>query len=200
MLLWPVPLTYAKRGRRWLRTSPRRRLLYVARLEAHKNHLRLLDACETLWRQGLNFRLRLIGCLAYPDTAWKILGRVRALQRAGFAVQWQAHVPEDELHAAYRDCTATAFPSLSEGFGLPILESLWHGRPVVCGNNGALGEVAAGGGCEMVDTRETASITAGLRRLLSDEAHYRTLYTASQNRRFRTWSDYWAEVSDFLQS
>jgi len=45
----------------------------------------------------------------------------------------------------------TVYPSLMEGFGIPILESLWHGKPCVCGGNGALGEVARGGGCLIVD-------------------------------------------------
>jgi glycosyltransferase involved in cell wall biosynthesis len=193
---WPVPFTGPRPA-----STPNfaaRQLLYVARLEPHKNHLRLLDACELLWREGLSFSLRLIGCMAYPDTAWKILRRVRALRRAGRAIQWQAHVDEPELHAAYRDCSATVFPSLIEGFGLPIIESLWHGRPVVCGNNGALGELTRAGGCETVDTSDPAGIAAGLRLLLTDESRYHDLFAQTQARPFRTWPDYWSEVAPFL--
>jgi glycosyltransferase involved in cell wall biosynthesis len=173
--------------------------LYVARLEAHKNHLRLLDACEKLWRDGLSFELRLIGCMAYPDTAWRIWRRVRSLQKAGRPVWWEAQVSEDELHAAYAESSFTVFPSLLEGFGLPILESLWHGRPVVCGDNGALGEVAAGGGCEIVETQSGESMARGLRLLLTDERRYHDLHAEIQRRKFRTWDDYGKELGSVLQ-
>jgi glycosyltransferase involved in cell wall biosynthesis len=136
--------------------------------------------------------------MAYPDTAWKILRRVRALRRAGRAIRWQAHVDEAELQDAYRACSATVFPSLLEGFGLPIIESLWHGRPVVCGNNGAIGEVAGGGGCEIVDASEANSLAAGLRKVLTDEPRYSALFAETQTRRFRTWTDYWLEATPFI--
>lgn len=192
---WPVPFI----GDRPATTSnfSARKILYVARLEPHKNHLRLLAACETLWREGLSFELELIGCLAYPDTAWGIWRRIRALRQAGRAVHWRAHVEEGELHAAYRECSFTVFPSLMEGFGLPIIESLWHGRPVVCGRNGALGEIAAGGGCEGVDPSDEVSLAAGLRRLLTGEARYEALYAEAMARPFRTWTDYWNEITGF---
>lgn len=196
-LHWPVPFVGARPA-----TEPdpaSRTVLYVARLEEHKNHMCLLAACSLLWEQGVQFELRLIGCFSYPDTALQITRRVRQLQQAGRAIRWEAHVGETELHQAYRDSMFTVYPSLMEGFGLPILESLWHGRPVVCGGNGALGEVAAGGGCELVDNTSKAGIAEGLRRLLDDPAHYRALCLESQRRRFRHWDDYWAELLPMIQ-
>jgi glycosyltransferase involved in cell wall biosynthesis len=168
-------------------------------LEPHKNHLRLLDACEKLWRDGFSFELRLIGCMAYPDTAWRIWRRIRSLKKAGRSVQWQAHVSEAELSSAYRECSFTVFPSLLEGFGLPIIESLWHGRPVVCGNNGALGEIAAGGGCEIVEPQSEESLGRGLRLLLTNERRYHDLCAEIQRRKFRTWKDYGQELGNVLQ-
>jgi len=196
VILWPVP--FHGRPPASQPNFSAKSLLYIARLEPHKNHLRLLDACEKLWREGLSFELRLIGCLAYPGTARLILRRVRALQAAGRPVRWQAHVPESELHAAYAECSFTVFPSLLEGFGLPIIESLWHGRPVVCGANGALGEVAAGGGCEAVDTHSVESLADGMRLLLTNEKRYQQLCTEIEARPLRTWDDYWKEVCGWL--
>jgi glycosyltransferase involved in cell wall biosynthesis len=195
---WPVPFL----GARPASTSnfSARRILYVARLEPHKNHLRLLEGCAMLWREGLRFELELIGCLAYPDAAWKITRRVRALRGAGFPIRWRAHVTEAELHAAYQACSLTAFPSLIEGFGLPIVESLWHRRPVVCGTNGALGELANSGGCESVSTENISSIASGLRRLLTDENRYDILYREAQVRPFCTWTDYWNEIAGFIRA
>jgi glycosyltransferase involved in cell wall biosynthesis len=197
VLPWPVPFTDSRPE-----SGPNfsaKRLLYVARLEAHKNHVRLLAACEKLWRDGFSFELRLIGCMAYPDTAWRIWRRVRSLQKAGRPVRWQAHVSEAELRVAYAECSFTVFPSLLEGFGLPMIESLWHGRPVVCGNKGALGEVAAGGGCEIIEPQSEESLARGLRLLLTDEPRYHALCAEIERRRFRTWEDYRKELGAVLQ-
>jgi glycosyltransferase involved in cell wall biosynthesis len=196
VLPWPVPFNDSRPE-----SQPHfsaRRVLYVARLEAHKNHLCLLDACEKLWREGLRFELQLIGCLAYPDTAWHIWRRMRSLRRAGRPIDWRASVSEGELHQAYAESSFTAFPSVLEGFGLPIIESLWHGRPVVCGGNGALGETAAGGGCEMVETQSVESLADGLRQLLTSESRYSELCGEALTRKFRTWEDYRKDLEILL--
>ena len=79
MVPWPVP--FAGPRPEIFPNFAARELLYVARLEPHKNHLRLLDACEKLWREGLDFSLRLIGCKAYPDHAWRVRARLQGSAR-----------------------------------------------------------------------------------------------------------------------
>ena len=194
---WPVPFEGARP--QLFPNFHAREVLYVARIEAHKNHLRLLEACEKLWYQGINFRLRLIGCKAYPDTAWHVGRRIRKLSRKGRRIEWEQHVTDAALHSAYRQSSFTAFPSLREGFGLPIIESLWHGRPVVCGGNGALGEIAKPGGCAIADTENIDSLAAEIGRLLTDQAHYEKLYLQAQFRRYRGWADYWRELQETVR-
>jgi glycosyltransferase involved in cell wall biosynthesis len=186
---WPVPFP----GPRPMifPNFPARNLLYVARIEPHKNHLRLLQACEKLWWQGLHFNLRLIGCKAYPGHALGVGARVRWLRAKGRHVTWDQHVSEDQLHAAYRDSSFTVFPSLQEGFGLPIIESLWHGRPVICSDEGAIGEIAAGGGCAPIDPLSVDSLAEEIRRLLTDQAHYEKLYLQAEFRSYQDWAGYW---------
>jgi glycosyltransferase involved in cell wall biosynthesis len=189
---WPVPFD----GERpeLFPNFHARELLYVARIEEHKNHLRLLDACENLWREGLDFSLHLIGCKAYPDTAWRVASRLRWLRGRRRRVVWEQHVSDAALHSAYRQCSFTVFPSLREGFGLPIIESLWHGRPVVCGGNGALGEIAAPGGCAIANMESVENLTTEIRRMLIDQPHYELLYLQAQFRRYRGWADYWRDL------
>jgi len=86
-----------------------------------------------------------------------------------------------------------------EGFGLPILESLWHGKPCVCGGNGALGEVARGGGCLIVDQTSEDAIAAGIQKLLRDQATYARLCVEARARKFRSWSDYIEKLLKHLQ-
>jgi glycosyltransferase involved in cell wall biosynthesis len=194
---WPVP--FAGERPEIFPNFHVRNLLYVARVEPHKNHLRLLEACEKLWREGLDFSLRLIGCKAYPDTAWKVGHRIRRLRRKKRRIRWDTHVSEAALHEAYRESSFTVFPSLLEGFGLPIAESLWHGRPVMCGNNGALGEVSQGGGCAIADTESVDSMATEIRRLLTDESHYEILYLQAQFRAFRDWPVYWNDLENAVK-
>src|SRR5258708_12243480 len=82
-----------------------------------------------------------------------------------------------------------------EGFGIPILESLWHGKPCVCGGNGALGEVARGGGCLIVDQTSTAPLSEGIKTLLSDRQLYSRLSNEARPRKFRSSS---ASSNNFL--
>ena len=114
-------------------------VLYVSTFVPRKNHLGLLQAAEQLWESDLGFELKLVGAWAGN---FSVLSKIRALRAKGRPLVWLKHVDDKILHALYRECAFTVYPSLMEGFGLPIAESLWHGKPCVCGDNGALGEVA----------------------------------------------------------
>jgi glycosyltransferase involved in cell wall biosynthesis len=196
VLIWPVPFDEKRPG-----TQPNfgaQRVVYVSRLKLRKNHLVLLDACDQLWKQGESFALDLIGVAdAWKDTR-RILSRVRELAGQGRAIRWLRHISDAELTEAYRSCAFTVFPSRLEGFGLPIVESLWHGRPVICGANGAIGEVAAGGGCLLVDQNSPEALATAIASLLHDEALYHRLYDEIRARTFRTWDDYGAELDQVL--
>ncbi len=138
-------------------------VLCVSTFVPRKNHLALLDAAEQLWASGVAFELKLVGAWAGNFAVSK---KIRALRSKGRSLVWLKHVDDKTLHALYRECAFTVYPSLMEGFGLPIAESLWHGKPCVCGGNGALGEVARGGGCLIVDQTKTAALADGIKALL----------------------------------
>ena len=164
------------------------RLLCVGTIEGRKNHLALLEACEALWAEGLKFELQLLG-LARADTAGRALAKIAALKQAGRPVLYQGAATDAELHAAYRRCTFTVYPSFTEGFGLPVIESLQHGKPCVCSALGALGESARGGGCIALESVDSASLAAALRRLLQNPDEIAALGAAARTRNFRSWAD-----------
>jgi glycosyltransferase involved in cell wall biosynthesis len=198
ILPWPVPFDEARPA-----SAPNfdaRRIIYVSRLKLRKNHLVLFDACEKLWQRGETFFLDLIGIEdSWSDTR-KILRQLRALAAKGRPVRWRQHISDDELTEAYRACSFTVFPSRLEGFGLPIVESLWHGRPVVCGRNGAIGEVAEGGGCLLVDQNNADELAQSISALLHDPALYQRLYEETRQRVFRTWADYGRDLDRVLDT
>ena len=174
-------------------------VLCVGSIEARKNHLALLDACESLWSRGAAFRLRLVG-LANPETGGPALRRLSELRAAGRDVAFEGAQSDEALDAAYRACAFTVYPSLAEGFGLPVAESLARGKPCVCRTDGALGEIARGGGCLGLDSAGSAQIAAAVARLLESPAELSSLGEAARARRFRTWAEYASELLGWMGS
>jgi glycosyltransferase involved in cell wall biosynthesis len=174
-------------------------VLCVGSIEGRKNHLALLEACETLWSGGATFSLHLVG-LAQPQTGAAALARLRALQAAGRPLRYDGPVDEAALAAAYAGCTFTVYPSLIEGFGLPVIESLVRGKPCICSARGALGESARGGGCLALDQVDAAALAPAIDSLLNDSALLAALAAAARARRFRTWTDYAADLVAWLRT
>ncbi|MDE3083615.1 MAG: glycosyltransferase [Verrucomicrobiota bacterium] len=174
-------------------------LLCVGSVEGRKNHLALLTACEQLWKCGLRFELRLIG-LSHPQTGRAALEKITALQQAGRPLRYDGPVDDATVSAAYRECTFTVYPSLMEGFGLPILESLAYGKPCVCSSQGALGQAARGGGCVTIDSAEAAPLAAAIERLLQNPAELAALAVAARARTFKSWDNYATELVSWMQT
>jgi glycosyltransferase involved in cell wall biosynthesis len=174
-------------------------VLCIGSIEGRKNHLALLEACETLWQRGLRFDLQLIG-LARPETGGPALDRVRALQAAGRPLRSDGPASENDLARAYRACAFTVYPSLMEGFGLPVLESLSYGKPCICSAQGALGESTQGGGCLTLSPIDAPAIAEAIAVLLSDPEHLEDLATEAHNRTFKTWSIYAEELAAWIRT
>ena len=98
------------------------------------DHVAVLLAAERLWRAGLAFRLTFIGGNGWRAERFHAV--VDQLRRAGRPVEVLLDQTEDALFAAYRQARFTVFPSIAEGFGLPIVESLLSGTPVITSSYG----------------------------------------------------------------
>jgi glycosyltransferase involved in cell wall biosynthesis len=87
---------------------------------------------------------------------------------AGLGVRQTGRVSDEELHTLYANASCLALPSLHEGFGLPALEAMAAGTPVVAGNSGALPEVTAGAAI-LVDPLNPAAIADGIENAIDDD-------------------------------
>jgi glycosyltransferase involved in cell wall biosynthesis len=172
-------------------------ILSVGSIEGRKNHLALLDACESLWSRNLRFELHLVG-LAQQQTGRAALEKIRALQSAGRQLRYDGPVDEAALDAAYARCAFTVYPSLYEGFGLPVLESLAHGKPCICSAKGALGESTQGGGCLALDRVDSAHLAAAIEKLLNNSDARTALIAEARARTFRSWPDYARDLLAWL--
>ncbi|GAB1488542.1 hypothetical protein MASR2M8_09870 [Opitutaceae bacterium] len=174
-------------------------VLSVGTLEARKNHVALLQACESLWRAGHRFELHLIG-MAQALTGRSAVQRIRELQSAGYPIRYDGPVSDTALREAYRRATFTVYPSLMEGFGLPVLESLRHGRPCICSNQGALGESARGGGCLAIDQVDASGLAIAIGRLLESPPLRSELATAAHNRPLKSWARYADDLTNWMKT
>jgi glycosyltransferase involved in cell wall biosynthesis len=174
-------------------------ILCVSSIEGRKNHAALLDACEMLWSSGARFQLRLIG-LANAETASGAVERLGKLKAAGRPIRYDGPQSDAALEAAYQECAFTVYPSLAEGFGLPVAESLTRGKPCLCRFDGATGEIAKGGGCASVGSGDPAGIAAAIGSLLTAPADVAALQAGARARRFKTWSEYVSELTGWMAS
>ena len=185
----PLPVNHAGTPRPPIRPpsgASRPLVLCVGTFERRKNHLVLLEAAGRVWARGVDFELVLVGRTTAHWGA-RVLAAIQTLLTAGRPVRWLRHVDDRTLRETYERCVFTVFPTLAEGFGLPILESLWHGRPCLCGTNGALGEISGGGGCLPVDQTDPAALAAAIELLLKDPALRQQLSGQAAHRHFDTW-------------
>jgi glycosyltransferase involved in cell wall biosynthesis len=138
----------------------------VGRGYPHKNVAGLLRAFAVLRAGHPDVRLVLIGDRYRAGAA---LDRLIAELALGGAVVWTGFVGPDDLNALYTGATAFAFPSLAEGFGLPPLEAMACGTPVVASDLSSIPEVVGDAGL-LVDPRNPEAFAAALDRVLGDEA------------------------------
>jgi glycosyltransferase involved in cell wall biosynthesis len=139
-------------------------VLYVGRLQARKNLARLIGSYARVRRNGFNQKLVLVG---KQDSFSQSIGtRIRELGIEKAVVQL-GYVNGKDLPTLYSAAEVFIYPSLYEGFGLPVLEAMACGTPVITSRGSSLGEVA-GDACLLVEPRDESSITGALQRMLED--------------------------------
>lgn len=138
------------------------RVLAVGTLQPRKNLLRLMDALAIVGRD-VQIQLRVVG----PDghQAAQIRERLASSVRTEI-VGW---IDDDALAAEYRHADVFVYPSIYEGFGLPVVEAMACGTPVVTSTGGSLPEVATDAAL-IVDPYDVAALTGAIRRIAEDGA------------------------------
>ncbi len=145
-------------------------ILFVGTIEPRKNLSRLAQAYAAFDgdEKKKSGDLVLVGA-----PGW--MGRrelTRVLSQGG--VRWLGFLPQDELEAVYRAATIFVYPSLYEGFGLPVLEAMARGLAVVTSNSSSLREVGEGVAL-LVDPNDARELGKAMRRLIDDDGMRREL-------------------------
>ncbi|MBC7368025.1 MAG: glycosyltransferase [Undibacterium sp.] len=162
-------------------------LLSVGILEPRKNQALLLDAAEVLWREGVKFELHLVGRVN-PHFGKPLVARVQKLAGKFSGLRYHAAADDAAVAALYARARVSLFPTIAEGCGLPLLESLWQGVPCVCSDLPVLRENSDGGGCLAVAVNDPTAWTEALRRVLTDDALVARLKREAGERPLPTWA------------
>jgi len=170
---------------RWRRQQglPERFLLFVGTVQPRKNLTTLLEAFARLGPE-FPWPLFVVGAAGWLDSP--IYRRVEDLGLAR-RVRFTGYVPPEELRYWYSAATIFIYPSLYEGFGLPLLEAMACETPVITSNCSALPEVA-GDAAVLVEPTDPLAIAAAIQSLVMDEERRRMLAQAGRERaRQFTW-------------
>lgn len=183
---WPAQLQ-AVQGKRYV--------AYVSTIEGRKNHLYVVNAWRRLIAEGVDV----------PDLVfvgrhgWKIgalTDVLAATDNLGGRLHIAHNLSDGELNAVYAGCAFSVFTSFVEGWGLPVGESLFHGRPCIASDTSSIPEV----GGDLVDYVDPFNLTQGInvfRRMIVDRDYLRSRVEAIRDRFVgRTWRDVGA---DFLE-
>jgi glycosyltransferase involved in cell wall biosynthesis len=183
------PLAYPPRA-----GQPREKVvLHVGAIQTRKNVARLVEAFERL---EPDWRLALAGSFGYG--AERIRARIES-SAARERISVLGYVDSDELAAWYARAAIFAFPSLDEGFGMPVLEAMAGGAPVLTSNRSALPEVA-GDAAVLVDPEDTEALIEALRGMADDEVLRQELAARGMARaRLFTWEKAVRETWDVYE-
>ncbi len=174
-------------------------ILCVSTIEPRKNHRVLIQAFQALRRRrpDLPIQLNLVGNLyagAEGLARW-----VRLAEQADPRIVWHGILSDADIAAQYARAAFTVYPSLAEGFGLPIMESLWMGRPCLCHEGGVMAELAADGGCLPINMGDVAEVTAALEQMVVNPDLRALLTRQAFARDIDTWQSYGAAIATRLR-
>jgi glycosyltransferase involved in cell wall biosynthesis len=160
--------------------------------EPRKNHLTVLHACEIAWREGREFALVLVGGNSWDTENFDRL--VAQLRRRDRRVLTLSGVGDDVIWDLYDLASFSIFTSLNEGFGLPVVESISHGTPVITSDFGSMRTLGAGHGGLLVDPRDPQALAESIGRLLDDPSERERLSIETRTAPTTTWDDYASQI------
>lgn len=176
--------------------SPRPFGLFVGTVEPRKNLQRLLTAFARI-RNDVEHDLHLVGGPGWRMPNASALIRANRLESRVHAL---GALEDRDLLRQYAGCDFVAMPSLYEGCGLPIIEAMTFGKPVIAGNISAMPEVAGDAGL-LVDPTSTDDIARGLKRMMTDTALRSRLAVAARRRAADfSWDSAAAETIRIIES
>jgi glycosyltransferase involved in cell wall biosynthesis len=159
-------------------------VLWCGTLEPRKNLLMLLDAFVSAAKQDLDLSLVLVGPQGWGKTLAEVSARLNGPLADRVAIL--GRLSDDDLQVAYAGARAFCFPSLWEGFGMPVLEAMAHGIPVITSSGTSMAEFTEGAGL-LVDPRDANALTEAILEATGPRHHELTFRALARAGDY-TWS------------
>jgi alpha-1,3-rhamnosyl/mannosyltransferase len=180
--------------------SPTDRVLtYIGGFNRHKNVLRLIEAMPAILADCPDTRLVIVGRVT-GERFWDNVDELKAGAtrdaRSSERITFAGEIPDDDMAGLLNVSDALVFPSLMEGFGLPALESMYCGTPVLASDRGSLPEVVGDAGL-YYDPEDPAALAAATTRLLSDPGLRRDL---AEKARLRAPMFTWDKAAELAEA
>ena len=172
-------------------SSTSRNIVCIGSINERKNQITLIRAfnkyCEA--HPGTDWKLHIVG---FVSENYKKIIEKETVRNPNIELHYNAD--DTDIERFYINCKFTVFPSLEEGYGLPVVESLWNLRPCVCANFGSMAELIVSGGCLAVDTRSVDAILEAITGLIEDEELYQQKINEIIQRPIKTWYEYAGDI------
>jgi len=174
-------------------------LLCVGIIEPRKNQSFLLDVCAPLWADGAEFELHVVGRVN-PHFGKPVVEQMKHVDRLNRGrVHYHEHLRDEALAGLYERATVNVFPTIAEGCGLPVLESLWRGVPCLCSDIPAIRENAAGGGVLLLPPNDGESWGRAIREVMASGSNLlERLRSEAAARSLPTWAATADQVLGYL--
>ncbi|MDX2110386.1 MAG: glycosyltransferase [Verrucomicrobiota bacterium] len=162
-------------------------LVCVGILEPRKNQTRLLEAMEILHQRKRRVVAHLVG-RANPHFGKPIVKYIESLQAKGVGIVWHSPATDNQIHALYKRVRCAVFCSLAEGNGLPVMEALWEGVPVVSSSIPATDKLGPNHGVTKVNPHDAQELASAIESILFDEDRYQEMTKGIMRTQLPSWS------------
>ncbi|MEZ5414517.1 MAG: glycosyltransferase [Opitutaceae bacterium] len=173
-------------------------LLCVGIIEPRKNQSLLLEVCASLWNEGHQFELHLVGRVN-PIFGRRVVRRIRQMQRQWPGLHYHASLDDAGLARLYSRARVALFPTIAEGCGLPVVESMWRGVPCLCSDIPPIRENAEDGGAALLPVNDAAAWKRAILGCVQGDADYLRLVEKATTRALPTWQGTAAKIRALLQ-
>jgi len=171
-------------------------VLCVGTVEPRKNQLRILRAMVAAQEAGARFTGVFAGNAGWLNGDFR--RAFAAAAAAGHSLLLRESVSNARLRGLYESAAFTIYCSLDEGFGLPIIESLRHGRPCITSDRGSMREIATQtGGCLVVDPDDVAAMAGAITSLIEEPSLLARLSREAERAEWPSWREYTAALLEF---
>ena len=173
------------------------RILTLAILEKRKGQDIAIEAARLLWDEGIRFHYDFVG-RTNPYFGKDVERLLKRTAKRGYSVAFHGQLLDEQLQKVFDRADLVVLPSLAEGCGLPLLESLWRGVPTLSSSLHSIRENARFGGCRLFKRGDYGDLAKSLRSLIEKPSELENLKASIRSEALPRWKSTAVDIVDHL--